>query len=246
MNTQQSPSISSQSQITSLPGSGDLLKRSWQIYKERISVLLGIMILPVFVVLFATLLLIGIKQLFQLSLVWLLGIIILALSAIILILWSGVALLYVVKEREAKIGLKESFTKARPKIISYLWISLLAGFITLIGFLLFIIPGIIFAVWFSLAVYILVAEDLTGMKALSRSKQLVSGFWWKVFWRFLIIGLIAIIFSLIISLFEELIGIPQEISISSIILSLFFTPFAATYTFLIYEDLRKIKAGAFA
>jgi len=235
-------------QITSLPGISDLLSRTWQIYKERIWVFVGIMILPVIIgivvaLIFGGLFVLQIKQFFEPGLILLPILIVLVLIAIIIILWSRVALLFAIKERIEKIGIRESFVKSWPKIISYLWISILVGFVTIIGFLLFIIPGIIFSIWFSLAAYVLVAENLTGTKALSRSKQLVSGYWWKIFWRFLIVGIIALIISLVISFIRELIGIPREIDISSIIIALFFTPFAATYTFLIYEDLRKIKEG---
>lgn len=246
MDNEQFTSLSSQPKISSLPGVGDLLNRTWQIYKERIWVFLGIMILPVLIalviaLLFGGLFILQIKNFFQLGLSSLPILVILILITIIIFLWSRVALLFSIKEREARIGIRDSFARGWSKIISYFWISILVGFITVIGFLLFIIPGIIFSIWFSLATYVLVAEGSTGRRALSRSKQLVSGFWWKVLWRFLVIGIIALIISFIISLFEGLIGIPKEIDISSIAISLFFTPFAAVYSFLIYEELKKIK-----
>lgn len=248
MENQQFSSLPSQPQISSLPGVSDLLKRTWQIYKERIWVFLGIMILPILISLgiplFVSGLSVFISELKQLSILLAmlpLVIFVFVLIAIIINIWARVALLYVIKEREEKIGIKESFAKGWHKIISFFWISLLAGLITIIGFLLFIIPGIILAVWFSLAVYVLVAEGLTGTKALSRSKRLVSGYWWKVFWRFFIIGIIAIVISLTINLISGLVGIPKEINLSSVIILLFFAPFATVYTFLIYEDLRKIK-----
>ncbi|HDZ54809.1 MAG TPA: hypothetical protein ENI19_01000 [Candidatus Nealsonbacteria bacterium] len=245
---QQFSSLPPQPEISSLPGIGDLFSRTWQIYKERIWVFLGIMILPVFInlgiALFSGGLFISVSEPERLSpllTIWLPVMPIFVLTAIIINLWAPVALLYATKEREEKIRIKESFVRGWHKIISYSWISFLMGIIIFFGFLLFIIPGIIFIIWFSLATYVLVAEDLTGTKALSRSKQLVSGNWWKVFWRFSVITIIAIVISLIINFISRLAGIPREIDIFSVIILLFFVPFAVTYTFLIYEDLRKLK-----
>jgi len=222
-------------QITSLPGIGDLLGRSWQIYKARIGVFIGIMILPaLLLLLFSILLLIPSLRLNFPTLIFFIPFIF--LTFIIIQIWASVSLLYAIKEREEKIGIKEAFAKGWHKIISYFWISLLAGCIILVGFLLFIIPGIIFAVWFGLAVYVLVVEGLTGTKALSRSKQLVSGYWWPVFGRVLVILAI----SFVLNLISSALNIP---SIVYSIISLFSAPFFLTYYFLIYEDLKKLKEG---
>lgn len=244
MENQQFSQLPSQPGISSLSGVGDLLSRSWQIYKERIWVFLGIIILPWLSILPLGLLVAGLMRLPQLLPILSVVILIFALIVIIVTLWSSVALLYAIKEREEKIGIKESFTKGWHKIISYLWISISVGFITLVGFLFFIIPGIIFAVWFSLATYVLVAEDLRGSKALSRSKQLVSGNWWKVFWRFLVLGIITVVIYIIYGLVIALIDIPYINNIAPTILMILLTPFFTTFGFLIYEDLRKIKETA--
>ena len=153
-------------QITLLPGIGDLLSRTWQIYKERIWVFLGIMILPLIFLFFGVLFVLQIKA-FQLELIWMVAFSVLVLISFIIIFWSRVALLFAIKERGEKIGIRESFSRGWPKILSYFWISILVGFVTIIGFLLFIIPGIIFSVWLSFATYVLIAEGLTGTKALS-------------------------------------------------------------------------------
>lgn len=235
MENQQLPPISPQPQITSLPGIGDLLSRSWQIYKARIGVFIGIMILPaLLLLLFSILPLIPSLRLNFPALIFFIPLILLIF--IIVQIWASIALLYAIKEREEKIGIREAFAKGWHRIISYFWISLLVGIITLVGFLLFIIPGIIFAIWFGLAAYVLVAEGLTGMKALSRSKQLVSGYWWPVFGRILVVFLIVIVLNLIISV----LNMPRIIQS---VISLFLGPFFATYYFLIYGDLKKLKEG---
>lgn len=211
---------------------GELLKRTFQIYKSRILVFLGIMIIPFLV----SLLVFGsafLLKILKVPWVWFIVAIIGYFVLVIVNLWSRVSLLYVIKEREQKIGIKESFRKGWHKIISYLWLSILAGFIIMGGYLLFIIPGIILGVWFSLASYVLVSEDKKGMTALLRSKQLIKGYWGKVFWRFLVLGLIVLLISLVAGF----------IPLVRNIIYLFIAPFSITFGFLIYENLKQLKEG---
>jgi len=239
MNNQNQQQISSlQPQILTLPGLGDLLKRTFSVYKARLGTFLGIMVFPLICSVFFLILPANLKKnlLLGISLF-----IIFWLAVMVTSLWSSVSLLYAIKEREEKIGIVESFRKGWHKIISFVWISILAGFITLGGFLLFIIPGIIFAIWFAFPIYVLVSEDLRGMNALFRSKQLVSGKWGSVALRLFTIGVIAlVIYSVIFFPLSFFVG-KKAADIGDSIISLFLTPFSVTFTFLIYEDLKKFK-----
>ena len=239
MNNQNQQQISSlQPQILALPGLGDLLKRTFSVYKARLGTFLGIMVFPLICSVFFLILPANFKKnlLLGISLF-----IIFWLAVMVTSLWSSVSLLYAIKEREEKIGIVESFRKGWHKIISFVWISILAGFITLGGFLLFIIPGIIFAIWFAFPIYVLVSEDLRGMNALFRSKQLVSGKWGSVALRLFTIGVIAlVIYSVIFFPLSFFVG-KKAADIGDSIISLFLTPFSVTFTFLIYEDLKKFK-----
>jgi len=232
------------SQISTLPGIGNLLKRVWQVYKDRFWILLGIGLVPtglifVFITSFAILGIASKGVLEDLGLLLILLLLIVFIPIVALsIFWPQVALLYAIKEREERIGIKTAFTKSWPKIISYWWVSTLIIFIPLGGFLLLVIPGIIFAVWFSLALYILVSEERKGMDTLFRSKQLVKGNWWQVFLRFLILGLIVIGIAFPIALVAEVLKIPLIDSIVSLLLR----PLFLILGFLIYEDLKRLKS----
>jgi len=227
-----------ENQILTLPGVEDLLKRTWQVYKTRLGTFLGIMVFPVIV---NIVFLIAGSALITLGPILFFTIFLLIAIAIIIALWAQVSLLYAVKEREIKIGIVESFRRGWPKIISFFWISLLTGFITVGGFLLLIVPGIIFAVWFAISRVVLVSEDFRGMNALLRSKQLVAGYWGKVFWRLIVIGIIVIVIYLGIA-FPVIFSVGKLVgNIIGSIIPLFLTPFLVTYSFLIFEDLRKLK-----
>jgi hypothetical protein len=58
------------------------------------------------------------------------------------------------------------------------WTQLLAGLIIIGGFILLIVPGLIFSVWYRYVPLVVVDEGLTGMAALRRSKQLVANRFW--------------------------------------------------------------------
>ena len=96
-------------------------------------------------------------------------------------------------------------------------------------------PGIIFAVWFSWAVFVLIAEDLKGMNALLKSKEYVKGKWGSVFWRLLFIY--GISFILIFTLLKIFLG--KEIS--NFVIGLFLTPLVTIYLFLLYSHLKSLK-----
>ncbi|WP_437206122.1 hypothetical protein [Planctomicrobium sp. SH664] len=53
--------------------------------------------------------------------------------------------------------------------------SILYGLIIMGGFILLIIPGILFALWYCMYVYPVVIERVSGMDALRRSKQILAG-----------------------------------------------------------------------
>jgi hypothetical protein len=122
------------------------------------------------------------------------------LSLLILTPISQAVILYVVAQeyidRPATLG--QAFSYALSRFGSLLGSVILAGLITFLGFLAFCIPGIYLGVLYSFVSQVVVLENLSGMNALNRSKQLVSGHWGRVFGViFLIQIVIAVIGNLI-------------------------------------------------
>ena len=54
--------------------------------------------------------------------------------------------------------------------------AILAGLTIGLGFILCIAPGIIFAIWYVFVSQVVVVEGLKAEKAMSRSKELTSGY----------------------------------------------------------------------
>lgn len=247
--------------ISSLPSASAIFGQAWTIYKQRLGTFLGVMAIPMLIMIAALAILsgavfLGFNQIYHygseaggiglFALSGILGILVLVVI-VISQAWGQTALLYAIKDSQEKIGIMESYRRGWHKIVSYWWVSLLVGLITIGGFLLLIVPGIIFAVWFSLAIFILIAEDLKGINALLKSREYVKGNWGGVFWRFFFITAVSLIISLVLVLIFSLLKIPFGSAISRFIIGLFLTPLAMTYSFLVYSNLKALKGDiAFA
>lgn len=227
----------------------DLLKEAWGIYKARFLTFAGIILVPfvgiIILMIASATILIG-SGFFRtyipersfisgISPLLIIIFIIFFITIILLQLCGQAAILFAIKDSEENIGVKESYKRGWRKIGSIFWVGLLSGIIVMGGYLLFIIPGIIFAVWFSLALYIVIAEGLGGMNAILKSKEYVRGYWWEVFWRFIFIGLVIFGINIIVMLMGLVIPVLPNL------LMIFVTPLTIIYSFLVYKNLKAIK-----
>ncbi len=127
---------------------------------------------------------------------------------------------------------------------SYLNLSILTGLLVLLWTLLLIIPGVIFAILYSLSSYVFFSEKLTGMAAIKRSKFLVKGYFWAFLGRLSLFMLI--IYSLI-----ALIDLPFQYISNQVILDIWqiilqiisalIAPLVVIFTYRIYNELVNIK-----
>jgi len=162
---------------------------------------------------------------------------ILSLVSIIVAIWSQTALLCFL--RDTTISFKQAYGEASRLFGSYFWIVFLAGIITLVGFVLLIIPGIIVAIWFSFATYVFIMEGDRGWQALKKSKEYVRGRWWAIFSRFVFIAAIAIVLTIALDAAFQAI----QFDIGSNLIHLFVGPFITSYVFLLYLALKDAIAS---
>lgn len=155
--------------------------------------------------------------------------------------WGQIALLFSVLDEAETLGAMDAYRESFPKLLSYFWVAILSGLITFGGFLLFVVPGIIFAVWFSFAFYVMRTEGVKGMNALMKSKEYVQGKWWDVFANMALLWVLSIVFSGILNLLAYMTGIRGIEGILSLIFNVFFTPFAFVFMFTLFKQLKKIK-----
>jgi hypothetical protein len=148
-------------------------------------------------------------------------------------------------------GWRESLSYALRHIHSLLWVTFLSGLIGIVGLVLCIVPGVYFWVAFSLAVPVLLTEDVRGRRALGRSRELVRGYWWRVFAIILLGYILSGILSGAISAVvvgvstvqagqASLLGIVVSI-VAGTVSKLLTVPFVAAFVTVLYFDLRVRK-----
>jgi hypothetical protein len=161
--------------------------------------------------------------------------------------WGQASMIYILKDNQENISAVEAYRRSWRKIGSLFWVNILTCLIVAGGFALFGIPGVIFAVWFSLAGYIVVVENISGMNALLKSREYIRGMGWQVFGLLLVTFLIWAgiwIASQFVTMFLSMIFVGSISVIISFVLWIFIAmlaPFLMTYSFLIYKYLREIK-----
>lgn len=127
----------------------------------------------------------------------------------------------------------------------YLGLTVLTTIFIILWTMLLIIPGIIYSVFYSLAVYVFFFEGDKGMAAIRRSISLVKNYWWEVFGRYAFVGLVFWLFGVVIAaplsftaensfFYSFWGGVVQAINF-------LVGPIVLLYSYQIYQDLVKIK-----
>jgi hypothetical protein len=202
--------------IQSLPSLGILLQETWGFYKARFVTLMGVL-LPSAV-------------LFGLSTA---GDVdsglstILAVVSAIASLWTMTALNYAIVHTEIN-DIMQAYSLSYKMTSSRVWISILGSLIVMGGVLLFIIPGIIFAMWYFAAEFLLFTDGLTGMNALRASKALVTGRTWGVFWRLSIGGLIISVPTLLVA----------SVPIFGVLVYIATAPLTTIYAYILFKHMK--------
>jgi len=92
--------------------------------------------------------------------------------------------------------------------LPWIWaLSIVVGIIVFLGSIALIIPGIILAIMYSLALPVLLIENRGVLDSMGKSRQLVSHRWLKTFATFLVLAIIVIIASAIVNAITGPLGI---------------------------------------
>lgn len=113
-------------------------------------------------------------------------------------------------------NMRETFTSgmALTLVPAVLLVSVLYAIAVLGGFLLLIVPGIIFMTWFCFSIFIVVIENERGVRALKKSKALVRG---RTFAILLRVVAIAAIFAAVAKIADWALRIVQVLTLDSVI-----------------------------
>jgi len=222
---------------TELKGFATLFSETWEQFKARGLTILGVMLASGLLILGSLLLLGIVTAVFmggmesalhqvQQGPVNVLVVVIFALFFLLFILlamWSQSATIAAAVDEN--IGVREALRVGWRKLWAMGWILLLVSAIVIMGFLFFVVPGILFSVSLLFALYPLYDDDIRGMDAVLTSHYYVKGRWWNTFGKLLLIWLIAIVFELIPFVGQ--------------ILYIVFTPFLFLFLVAVYRDLKE-------
>lgn len=165
-------------------------------------------------------------------------------------IWIGISMIRVIakicKSQEV-LSLKRELLDVKSVIIPSIIASILVTVAIIFGVILFLIPGIIFSVWFAFSIHEIAIDKKKAIESIISSKDLVSGRFFAVLWRLLAP---ALLFVFVIFLFQSMIvaisyslSMPKEIialvQVISSFLGLFVAPLSYTAAVILYLELKK-------
>jgi len=143
-----------------------------------------------------------------------------------------------------KVGLQ--FTLASfPTLLAA---GLIVGALTVLGFILFLIPGVIMAVMFSLTVQVIIIERLNVFESLRRSRKLVADRWLQAFTILFTVFILTVIFAFVGSVIGDILDM-RNIALKWVTIALASSvvqplqPIALTYLYYSMCTREKILAS---
>jgi len=147
----------------------------------------------------------------------------------------------------------QAYKAILPRLLTIIIAAILVIIVEFIGFMLLVVPGIIFALWFALTAQAIVVEKLGASAGMKRSKALVSGNLGKVFGLGFLIIIISWIIGQVFQYAGGLVAVSvaaEDLMTATIIKQLFsmagqalVMPISAGAFILLYYDLRIRKEG---
>lgn len=220
-----------------LPSSRQLLRLAFAFYVAHGKVLFGIALIPLFFV---------IPMLFLGSQVSAVALAFGILSAVVFIFTRLALIAAVSAGGSPEGGAMGAFERGASLVMPFLFVNILALLAASGGFLIFVVPGIMLSLLFSMASYILFTEGHHGIAALVRSWQYTRGYWWGVFWRYLVFGLLTQAPFALVAFIARL-ALPEAAGntiftiLSLLFNTLFVMPLSVIYGYRLYTELHAIR-----
>lgn len=126
------------------------------------------------------------------------------------------------------------------KFWSYLWVSIIGILVFIGGFVMLVIPALIFAVWFAFSQHALLLEGKHGWEAFKRSRELVKGHFWAVVLRYVFIALVCGAFLIPFMLLDAI--VPKGRECFAALASLALMPLGVAYSIRLFRELVALKS----
>jgi hypothetical protein len=168
----------------------------------------------------------------------------LAASIIAAVAYQGLVVQAVrdIQDGVRDLSLRGLFRSATKVLGPLLWTALLVGLGVFVGFILFIIPGLVLLTWWAVAAPVVVCEVRTPPEAISRSRDLVRGNGWRVFSVLVVTFLLVLIADLAFaSIANAISGSDVSIAIANLVAGMFTSPVFALASAVLYLELLQLR-----
>ena len=167
------------------------------------------------------------------------------LLAVVLSLLSQAILVYASFQdmRGKQVDIGESINVALVRLLPIVGLALLAGFCTMIGFMLLVVPGFILLTMWFVAIPVCIVERAGPWDSMMRSGQLTKGHRWKIFGIIFLLYLISGVVGYILTSVIGSIAGSMVSLIIQIIWNGIWGAFFAVFVVVTYYELRSSKEG---
>lgn len=183
----------------------DSLKSAWGIFKKEWIMVYAVQLLPIVVAVVYNMIMSETRPQSGLALLWMLAYLVLQF-----VISMGVIQAYISIIRGQKVSM-ETITSVAPKMVNFIVSQVLLCLIILGGFLLLIIPGIIFSIKFMFTPYLVIDKGMGPVEALKASAKMTDGVKWDI------VGFLAAAFLLMYSgIFALFVGLLITIPVGTL------------------------------
>jgi hypothetical protein len=215
---------------------GGVIRRTFQIYAEQISVLVPAAAVVFVISSILTVLLIAASPA--------LAIVAFVITVVADTLFTGMVVELVADvqdgRRDATAG--QLLRAAAPVIGQLILVGVVAGIGIVIGLILIIVPGLILLTIWSVAAPVVVLERPGGLRALGRSRELVRGNGWNVFGVILVMVILVVVLSGVIEAIADSGGTAVGLVVR-VIVGILTAPISALAAAVLYFELGGSSRG---
>jgi hypothetical protein len=215
---------------------GNIVSQGWAMYKAHWRHLLPIALVVYVLIALLTLLLVLVLGLF--------GALLGALVALAGVFWLQGALVIAIediRDGRADLSIRDTLARVRPRLNTLALAGILAVLGVAVGLVLFIIPGLVLLTFWLLIVPVIMLEGRGVLGSFGRSRELVSGYAWKVFGVIAITVVILVAVRIGFGIVQEIVDTPWGRLLIDIASQTLTAPFVALAWTLTYYRLREVR-----
>lgn len=215
---------------------GAVLGEAWELYKRHWRHLLPIAL--------AVYLLLSLFTLVLVLLLGWLGVIAAAFVSLAGVFWLQGTLVVAVqdiRDGRADLSIGDTLARIRPRMNTLGLAGILAALAITIGLALFVVPGLLLLTWWVLIVPVIVLERAGVVRSFGRSRELVSGYAWRVFGLILVTIVVLVVASLGVRIALAWLPDAVEAYVANVASNTITAPFVALAFTLAYYRLREAR-----